>query len=785
MVREHWDYEALRRVLYMKYKDGSGKIKTTNINNIFAFDIETSSGYLQEDGCVIPFDHKIFNDNYLKNGRLSKPEQYSNPVAVMYIWQCAVENGNDIDVFFGRTWDEFESFISKLDDTICDYVIFGNPNISNCDNLYRSYALGKDWKKPVVHFYVHNLGFEFQFLRNIFSNRIAKVFSRTMRKPMRFLVKYDHIDILFHDTLCLTQKSLANWAKDSKLSIQKLKGDLDYNVIRNSMTPLTRKELDYCVNDVALMIEGIQQYRKKYNNKLSDIPMTQTGTIRQICREEISDKCVFNGKLWAEQCYEIDKSYSFDFFNKLVTAFAGGWTHANEKYSGKLQRDIVCWDFASSYPSVLTSCKFALTKFREVDAARIEYLMNTPARESDYRYLIVVELYNVESRMWNTYFSQSKCIEIDEDSMIIDNGKVVATDYMKVCITDVDWEIIRKAYDIVDYKIVEAYEADAGYLPKEFIRLILKQFGYKTSLKGTGNDSLYNEAKQFVNSIYGVSCQRILSLIVEFDGEEWSKHEPTLEEFDKLMKIPEKYSTKLKQVMKKFITYQIGVWVTAFARMRLWDAIFEFDSKVVYCDTDSVKGHFTDNDIKWFEDYNNGIAKIQNDIAIMYGFNSDEYCPLTADGERKRLGIFEREADCVEFKALRAKVYAAKHWNKKKNDYEVETTIAGLPKASGVKIVKNVDDLHDDLYWTPEQSEKLCCHYLDNQPQTTWVDDYGNVEIRDDKYGIMLEPIGFDLSIAAEYKYLLMVLSNHTDVDYFNTPEIIRNYWNGIDNDEE
>ena len=296
---------------------------------------------------------------------------------------------------------------------------------------------------------------------------------------------------------------------------------------------------------------------------------------------------------------------------------------------------------------------------------------------------------------------------------------------------------------------------------------------------------MYTEAKQFINSIYGVSCQRILSLIVEFDGEEWSKHEPTLEEFDELMKIPEKGTTRLKQVMKKFITYQIGVWVTAFARMRLWDAIFEFDSKVVYCDTDSVKGHFTDDDIKWFEDYNDGIAKIQNDIAAMYGFNSDEYCPVTSKGKHKRLGIFEREDDCVEFKALRAKVYAAKHWNEDENDYVIETTIAGLPKKSGVKLIKNVDDLHDDLYWTPEQSEKLCCHYLDNQQQTTWIDDYGNVEVRDDKYGIMLEPIGFDLSIAAEYKYLLMVLSKHDDVDYFNTPEVVRNYWQGIDNEEE
>ena len=42
----------------------------------------------------------------------------------------------------------------------------------------------------------------------------------------------------------------------------------------------------------------------------------------------------------------------------------------------------------------------------------------------------------------------------------------------------------------------------------------------------------------------------------------------------------------------------------------------------------------------------------------------------------------------------------------------------------------------------------------------------------------MLEPIGFDLSIASEYAYLLQILQTG-ECDYLNTPEIIRNYWEG------
>ena len=41
----------------------------------------------------------------------------------------------------------------------------------------------------------------------------------------------------------------------------------------------------------------------------------------------------------------------------------------------------------------------------------------------------------------------------------------------------------------------------------------------------------------------------------------------------------------------------------------------------------------------------------------------------------------------------------------------------------------------------------------------------------------MLEPIGFDLSLTEEYTRLLEILSGYTDNDYFDTPEIIRNFY--------
>lgn len=785
MITTHiGDYGKLYDIQYEIYTEGRRKSKRIHINNINCYDIETSNGFVQEDGYVVPFEHAVWNTNYTSGGVLSKPINYKNPCSLEYVWQSALENGDDIEVFMGRTWVDFKEFIDIYDDAISNLMIFGQPSISNCDVDYKSFKLQcKTYKKPIVHFYVHNLGFEMQHLRNVFP-QMKDLFAREKRKPMKFDIDYNNIIIRFHDTLCLTQKKLENWAIDEKLPVTKLTGNLDYLAIKTPLTPLTQKEIDYCVNDVVVMVFGVKIYRDKYNGKLTQIPMTQTGEVRIVARNDIS----MVNRQWAEECYNIDHSYSWDFFNRLLQAFQGGWTHANEKYSGKLQgvatvgpdgkkgHPVVCWDFASSYPSVMTSAKFPVKPFHECDEHEIDRLNVIPLDDRDYVYLIVVDVYDVESTTWNTLFSSSKCIELEDE--ILDNGKVLAASHMKICVTDYDWDLFNKAYSFDRYNIVEAYEAESDYLPFEYIKCILDYYGLKTSLKDVdGAESSYNQAKQFINSLYGAAVTKIICDEVEYNGD-WEKHSVTYEDFIELMKLPDTPAKLEKEIMQKFTTYQIGVWIPAIARHRLWDAILQFDSKIVYCDTDSTKGYFLPDDIKWFNEYNEYIKSLQDKVSAHYGFDPELYCPKTPKGVKKRLGIFAREEDCLYFKALRAKVYAD-YYIDKNGKGTLATTIAGLPKNAGPKVIKKVDDLCDGLFWTPQQSGKLCAHYCDNQPHTIWVDKHGNKWESDDKYGVMLEPISFDLSIASEYAYLLQILQTG-ECDYLNTPEIIRNYWDGL-----
>src|SRR5699024_5777803 len=102
--------------------------------------------------------------------------------ACSYIWQFGIGLNH---VFYGRTWEELLDFLS---------------NISDWLELNES-------KRLVV--YVHNLGYEFQFMRKYFN--WVNIFSIDERKPIKALCD---LGIEFRDSYILSGYSLANTAKN-------------------------------------------------------------------------------------------------------------------------------------------------------------------------------------------------------------------------------------------------------------------------------------------------------------------------------------------------------------------------------------------------------------------------------------------------------------------------------------------------------------------------------------------------------------------------------------------
>ena len=112
-------------------------------------------------------------------------------------------------------------------------------------NIKLTYGLNE--KKRLI-MYVHNLPFEFQFMRTEFR------FSECLARKNRYVFKcfFDDYGIEFRDSLILSGMKLEKTAENLvHHSTRKLVGDLDYNLIRLPCTPITPTENIWRCNCVA------------------------------------------------------------------------------------------------------------------------------------------------------------------------------------------------------------------------------------------------------------------------------------------------------------------------------------------------------------------------------------------------------------------------------------------------------------------------------------------------------------------------------------------------------
>ena len=451
-----------------------------------------------ENGKPIMFDY----DNPDKFAKLEK-------IAICYIWQFSV---NDI-VFYGRNLTDFRNVLLELDEL-------------------------NNFKKII---FVHNLAFEFQFLLNIlsFDNVIAKSAHKVIQaKPTDF-------NIEFRCTYALTNMSLDMWCQQKKLNVKKLVGNLDYNKLRTPLTKLSKNELDYCENDCLVVNEGLKEYIQKYSH-VCKIPLTQTGEVRQEMKKRLK-----SNQKWLQKCKKMTPTARM--YEILKCAFMGGITHSNALNCSQIFENVLSKDLSSSYPTVMVAERFPLTPFTKVR-------WNDKWKDDRYSYIAIVKYRKIESSMSNTYISKSKCLAIKNG--YYDNGRVVSADELKVCMTNIDIDMIDKSYTFKDKEVVECYVSVNHYLPIEIRKYIIELYSNKTELKGVQeSEPLYMKSKQYINSLYGMSVTDIVrkEWFVDNNGE-WIGSVGDME----------KELEKFKKSFNNFIPYQVGVWVTAYARRNLW-----------------------------------------------------------------------------------------------------------------------------------------------------------------------------------------------------------------------
>ena len=567
--------------------DIKGKRKRYD-NTIYTFDIETTS-------FLILNNEQISATNYLQ---LSKKEQEECIfMSNMYIWMFGI---ND-EVYYGRTWEEFKGFLIRLENW------------------------GTDCKKYV---FVHNLAYEFQFLRNIFN--MKNVFARKSRKPIKF--ELEDFNIEFRCSYMMSNCSLEKLADVYKLDVKKLVGNLDYSLMRNSKTELTEKELAYCENDCLVVYKYIEKELETYET-MKSLPLTSTGHVRKELKNKIEKDYSYINK--------VRRSVNIDghVYNLLIDAFAGGYTHANWIYADEVIKNVNSYDFTSSYPYVMLTEKYPSSEFRKIGVTKIEQM------KSCFAYIVHVKFTNIKCKYYNNFISQSKCKKIYKGRY--DNGRVMGAEELEIVLTDVDLKFIFETYEFESYEFLECYYSIYDYLPKQFLEFILEKYINKTKFKNVeGKEVEYALEKAKFNSLYGMTVTNNIKDEVIFENDNgWSEKAISNEKIQELLE---------KEKKLGFLSFSYGVWVTAYARYNLLSNLIKLDEYVIYADTDSLK--LRDGfDIEVINNYNKSviekIKKVSNELEI----DINKFCPTDSKGIKHELGVFDHDAFYKEFITQRCK----------------------------------------------------------------------------------------------------------------------------------
>lgn len=610
----------------------------------------------------IPCAFDIETTNIYKKDESGRPLTEPRPYSFMYHWQFCLED----QVCFGRTWVEFQELLKCLEK---------NMNLSLNNRLV---------------IWVHNLPFEWQFMREFIDYEDG--FFLEERKPTKIILKSG---IEFRCSYALSNMSLQKFCENEiGVTHYKLDGDtFDYEKIRTPISVLSDYEKSYCYNDVRGLCECIKSRMRE--DTLASMPMTSTGYVRRELRTNVktnkSNRQYFlNAKLDAHQ-YQLCRE-----------AFRGGDTHANARRADQINYNVWSYDIKSSYPTaILEGDCFPFSAWGEMP---VSYYLNNDM--SGYALLIKVAFKNIRYNYKSDYYCGmpyiplAKCNKYSANRCI-DNGRIIQADFIEMTLTNIDLDIILKEYKYDDMYIGEIWASQKGKLSKEIRETTLDYFRRKTLLDGDPEKVYeYFKSKNRLNSIYGCMVMKIDQTLVRWDPAKkiYTDDTPAIEE------ALEKYYKS----RNNFLQYQQGIFITAFARMRLREMLWTVGKDCIYCDTDSIKGvgdHTAD-----FEKKNTELKK----IALECGAYADD-----KQGNRYYLGVWENETKNAlydEFCTLGSKKYVYRQEDK------IKSTIAGVSKKAGAEYFKKhgVGALKKGTVIT--ESGHLTAFYNDDKKHTITID---------------------------------------------------------------
>ena len=618
------------------------------------------------------------------------PAPGQDPINFMYIWQFQI----NLYTFYGRTWDDLRIFVSKL----------------------------QNWLQgDMLVVYVHNLSYEWQYIKTVFQFSQEDVFATDSRKVIKCIINQT---LELRCSYILTNMGLAAFCRKMGVEHEKLSGDeFNYNKIRFPWTPLSDRELEYCVNDVRGLVEAIRIQMQRDGDTLYTIPLTSTGYPRREMKRAMHHYS-------REALREMQPDWPQ--YQLLRDCFRGGNTHANRYYAGRIVdadeigAPILSADRSSSYPDVLMNCPFPMHKWKRGECTN-ENLKNLIKNGYACMFRCHFTALRLKDEHWPVpYLTEDKG---SAEGAEVDNGRILSAEKYFTALTDIDFRIVLHEYVFDEFHVTELYFTEYGYLPAPMRAVISSYYRQKTALKGNQDPFqklMYDKSKNILNGLYGMAAQDPVKPELIWTGAVFE--ESTEDPADILA----------RHNKRTFLNYAWGVWCTAWARFRLEEGIIIAGPEdFIYCDTDSVK--YVDHGQDWSA-YNEQRQKA-----------SEKSGALAEDSEHVThyMGVYEMDGEYRRFSTLGAKRYA---YDDMRGDLHI--TISGVSKNAAAELV-SLENFHEGfIFQHPGKTEN---DYVDFPVSNTLIVDDRLIEIT--SYVIISETT-YNLSLSDSYRNLLRLIED-------------------------
>lgn len=631
-------------------------------------------------------------------------------LSFMYIWQFSI----DYLTIIGRTWEEFTELLNMLS---------------------KFYKLSKNVKLLV---FVHNFSFEFSFIKRQLEWQEGSLFAMDKRKIVKATTKNF---IEFRDSMLLTNMSLEKLAKNFNTGLEKLKGDLDYSVLRFSDTELTNEELAYCINDVQILQRFYHSYvKEEFVSKQLKIPLTSTGVVRDELKrnfKHLPKKERTKLQKLLQRSQPDEKLYKV----MIEWLYRGGFVHSNVMMAARTLtlNDFRGVDEKSAYPAIALQEK---VPYGFTQRTPLWWYMNKDNKRylKDNAYIVTLRFKNIRTITNHTLESKNKIYEMSQDATF-DNGRLIKASSITVVLNEIDFECYQLMYTWDNVECLTCHSAIKKELPEYVKDLFLKYFSLKEELPD-GYER--NKVKAKVNSLYGMMVTRLYSMDYSFNEE--------LGVFDEVT-TDKSYEELTKDLI---LLPQWGIWITSIARRRLLGLVVKFGDDDLYNDTDSCKiQNYIGN--KWAIDSHNDRIRRINKTMYVGQYKRELF---------KDLGCFEDEGKMFYFRCLGAKRYM--YTKIKKGKLYTEVVVAGMRKGALQKYCKDNDlniyeEFKDGLTLDTEDADKLTTAYNDVEFTRTI-----QCHIVSEKSCVTLYNIPFSMSMSKEYLKYISFVQQRNSRDYVN-----------------